>query len=433
MSRHIVRDALLSCFSQLGFAAQEQPLAVGVEEELQTVLHEDPTQGEGALAMVRTLAEITDEQDLCYEGDLAVGINREGVIMTTDAGRRQIEFIYDPVVHLRDFAGVQATTRRLAVEVLKKEGYSVLGTGYHPWAKSTWDDWMPKQRYEALVEALNPAVLRSADTAGLQATVDTRSLDHMLKTANVFNLAAPVIAALTTNSPLHDGTFEVENKGLRHFTWNKLAPEQRRGVMHFGSIEEYLDWVLDLPVLMMLEKSGLATVPNPPICFWQWALPVLESGDIEEFKRRFNVHTACAWPEARIRPFNKVASVEGRTPCAQPSGAATSVVALYLGLAENVDGALEVLSQFTVPDLKAARTCCAKRGLQGVIDGCEVSIVATELLEAAKRGLEMRDLEEEGELDLLFIRASDRRTPADDLIELASSGGDLMAAITYAV
>lgn len=352
------------------------------------------------------------------------------VVIGHDAGRAQGENAYPPVETLEQFRQFRDETTNYCQGVIESLGgvYS-LGMGYHPTRRSTPSNWVPKARYSGLIRALGDGVLRSADTAGLQVTMDARSLGDFVQLSNMCNLAAPLVAAMTVNSSIFDGAAHRAMLGRRHFIWNELTPDDRVGPCYFDGFEKYVVDLVGRSVIVYSDSDGQTCVPDGVLPFWEWAYECAAGEDYAELQRRYCDHLASTWPSARPRPFYPTASVEARTPCTQPWGDEEAVIALYLGLAENsVDVEHFLLEAGTVAEWKVAHDVCAAHGLraQTVLSGARgrsIVDLCHKLVDLAETGLKLRGQGEEQELDVLCTRLDSGITPADELITLFEQGG----------
>jgi len=390
---------------------EQGPLGFGVESEILVIDPDNPGTMSGAVDLVRAFSETPT---------MEVMLPKYQALLATDAGMGTIEVAYDPMYDLSLF---QKQSTRLNEELIRKAAslrHVLLGSGRQPAAVGSPHSWVPKERYGALREYLINGGHETTETASLQLTVDARSMSHLMAMVTVGNALAGPIAAVCANSPVFHRAVHHDQQASRVSTWGRISPESSRvGIptQPASTLEEYVAWLVqDHQYAIHFFEEGGAEVCNA-----SFEEAVARYGE-DSFEHMLSCHIGCVWPDARIR-LNKVMSVEWRVPCAQPQGEMLPVVALLLGLAEEAENALDLVSDYSWGDWRTARTECANFGMDARVAGTPVKEILWPMLDLAKHGLMNRGLGEERYLEDIEERITDAWTPARRQIELFANGG----------
>lgn len=383
-----------------------------------------------------------DDNDMRLDGVELMLLIQEGfytVTVTTDAGRNQGEVILPPIEDLNVINELEATTFGILETLAAENGDLLVDIGHHPFGDSPSAElWVERARYEMIIQGVHELALKHGGdptaggnvhwtvyTASQQATVGARNVEHQLRTMRAYAELSGLVVALCGNCPGSEGEMTPANLARRNRTWNSFPDATRIGIPpRFADVTEFAQFIADMDTFIGpgTDSSKYAVV-SPPQPFWEYA------GDLDDdaFLTALKLLIGCTWWEARMR-LTEHGTVEGRTPCHQPKGERGVVSALYVGLARNVDQALELCDRFTLDEWRVARIECAQHGMQGTVADTPVTDLIGEMLDIAQAGLEDRALGEAHLLGPLYARLESGMNPAQRRI--ADVGDDQHALMT---
>ncbi|MEP7050112.1 MAG: glutamate-cysteine ligase family protein [Pseudomonadota bacterium] len=316
--------------------------------------------------------------------------------------------------HLAELSGIS-----------KEMNLTWLGVGFHPFAKQSDLDWVPKQRYAIMRDYLPTRGSGGHDmmlrTATVQANFDFSSEADALRKLVVCLKLAPLVNALGANSPFAEGK-PSGFKSRRGNVWLNMDPA-RSGLIpallraRKPTYQDYIEWALDAG--MFLIKRYRRPVPNTGQTFRDFMANGYE-GEHATFGD-WKLHLNTLFPEARLK-----STLEVRSSDSLPSRLGCAVPALFTGILYD-DIALAEAESFArdlnVDDLLQARPQLVQHGLGAQIGNRPVRQLAERVLEIADGGLSRRAvLNDQGEdervhLRLLTSLVQSGKTPADVLLE----------------
>jgi glutamate--cysteine ligase len=302
-----------------------------------------------------------------------------------------------------------------------------LGVGFQP--KWTREDtpWMPKGRYKIMRDYMPKRGGKGLDmmlrTCTVQVNLDFSSEADMIKKFRVSLALQPVATALFSSSPFIEG----KPSGLlsgRSDVWTDTDPD-RTGTLPFVfesgfGFERYVDYMLDVPMYFVYRDGKYIDASGQSFKdFMAGKLPALPGerptlGD-------WNDHLTTAFPEVRLKKYLEMRGADGgpwRRLCALP--------ALWVGLLYDqkaLDGAWELVKDWTDEDRERLRADVPRLGLKATVRGRTVQDLARDVLALSSGGLTRRKrVNESGRdesifLDTLIAIAESGRTPAEEMLE----------------
>ena len=307
-----------------------------------------------------------------------------------------------------------------------------MGMGFQPkWGREDIE-WMPKGRYKIMSAYMPKVGTLGLDlmkrTCTVQVNLDFGSEADMVKKLRVGLALQPVATALFANSPFVDGQ-PSGFQSYRSHIWSDTDPD-RTGMLPFAfesgmGFERYVDYMLDVPMYFVyrdgkyLDASGLSFRD-----FLAGKLPLLPGekptlGDWED-------HLTTAFPEVRLKRYLEMRGADGgpwRRLCALP--------ALWAGIfyhGESLDGAWDIVKDWSADERQALRDEVPRTGLHATIRGQSVQDLAMEVLDLAHTGLNARNRlnaagdNETGFLDPLLEIARGGVSPAERKLRLFHDG-----------
>jgi gamma-glutamylcysteine synthetase len=196
-----------------------------------------------------------------YGGD---SINLGGDIVSTDAGRHQMEISYAPVeIGLNDVLEINYWEERFKyiVNEVGLENCMFIFSGVDPllFERGIIPKWAPKERYRALIEALsiekNDGVKIVSGLSAFQAHFPVLFVD--INVVNVINNWAPLLTRIECTCPIE----KCELCGLKHCfrlrKWKGWADLRRLPhLFWFRSEKELEDYMSSIPQLIVQNEKG---------------------------------------------------------------------------------------------------------------------------------------------------------------------------------
>jgi glutamate--cysteine ligase len=313
-------------------------------------------------------------------------------------------------------------------------GIELLTVGYRPWGTAADGPWMPKKRYGVMRPFLAARGRLAEDmmamTASVQASFDfsdERDLAEKLRTALAIQ---PVVTALLANSAVVGGR-PSGWKSYRAAVWRETDPA-RCGLLEFpfeaGFEDEpyrrYVRWALEVPMIFL--RRGGAYLDPAGRTFGEFLAGGL--GPERATFADWEDHLTTLFPDVRVKG---VVEVRGADSCGP--ALTKALVAFWKGILYDREAraaAFDAVRAFSIEERRAFMEAAGREGLAGrAPDGRAISEIAREAIAAASNGLcRQRCCGERGEdervwLEPLRAGAADRRSPADEALEVLRRGG----------
>jgi glutamate--cysteine ligase len=320
-------------------------------------------------------------------------------------------------------------------------GIELLAVGYRPWGTAADGPWMPKKRYGVMRPFLAARGRLAEDmmamTASVQASFDfsdERDLAEKLRTALAIQ---PVVTALLANSPVVGGR-PSGWKSYRVAVWRETDPA-RCGLPEFpfdaGFEDEpyrrYVRWALDVP-MVFLRRGGAYLDPGGRT-FRDFLARGL--GPERATFADWEDHLTTLFPDVRVKG---VVEVRGADSCGP--ALTKALVALWKGILYDREAraaAFDAVKGLSIEERRAFMEAAGRDGLAGrAPDGRGIAEIARAAIEAASTGLcRQRCCGDRGEdervwLEPLRAGAADRRSPADEALEVLRRGGPRALAVS---
>ena len=299
--------------------------------------------------------------------------------------------------------------------ILDKSGISLLNYGVSPLSTHKSISLIPKKRYHLMAKylwgILSDVMMR--ETAGIQCCIDFESEEDAMDKFRIANKLAPFMTAMFANSPIRGGV-ETGYKSFRALSWLNTDNDRCGFVGQIDdkfSFEEYIDYVLQSPMIFINRESGAIPV-NGKINFSEFIENGFEdfTANLDDFKLQANLY----FPEVRLRNF-----VEIRNHDCNGKGLQYAILAIYKGIlySRTAMGEVEeLLKSFAYRDFSELRYNVPKSALNTKIGEYFVKDIAKEILYIAEKSLIEMDLGEEKYLDTIKEYTMNDITPADVII-----------------
>jgi glutamate--cysteine ligase len=353
-----------------------------------------------------------------------IGLTRDEASVSLEPGA-QIELGTEPCADLHALARSLDELLEELLSVGRGLGYEWLEVGFHPLASQAELGWVPKRRYPIMREYLptrgSGALEMMRRTATVQASFDYASEADALRKLGVALRIAPLLNAMTANSPLVEGRLS-GHKSTRGLTWLQMDPA-RSGLIApiwskaSPSYRDYAEWALDAGMFFFMRDGRL--VPNTGQTFRSFLRDGYAGNraTVSDWSQHLNT----VFPEVRLRRTLEVRSCD-----ALPSSLTLGVPALLVGVLYDstaLEQAREFFGRFDHATVEQARPELVRQGLEARIGHTSARALAETLLDIATVGLRRRArIDAEGRDETHYLAGLRElvergRSPADELIE----------------
>jgi glutamate--cysteine ligase len=259
-----------------------------------------------------------------FSGAHIIGLRKDRSALTLEPGG-QIELSGSKAAHLKNnFLELDNHLSEIK-SVSDPMGIAWLGLACQPFSSADEIEWVPKERYGIMREALkNKGVLTYSmmkQTASIQISLDFTDEEDAINKLRLGMGLSPFLTALFAHSPLSDGRAN-GYCSKRAFIWSQTDPD-RTGILEklFTTdfrLDDYVDFVLSVPMLFIIRDE-------------RWiAMNGLTFRDFiaEGFKRYrpteadWELHLTTIFTEARLKRYVEVRSIDcqnDRTGLAAPA------------------------------------------------------------------------------------------------------------------
>jgi len=398
---------------------------IGIEYETPAVSADSgeaiPYEGaSGIRAVLESLGQYSQWQTVC-EDERPIALSDGQASITLEPGG-QVEMSGRPCDSLHCCDEELRTHVEQLSTVETELGVRFLGLGMTPRTPLDRAPWMPKQRYRIMrslmAETGRLGHRMMLQTATVQANFDYGSERDAKEKFRLSMALAPVLIALSANSPVVDGRAS-GYKSFRAHVWTDTDPA-RCGTLPFafdteGIFGAYTEYALDVPMYFVQRAGRLLQTGG--ISFRSF----LEKG-LDGHRATLSdwtTHLTTLFPEARMKTY-----IESRSADGQPASRVLLAPALLKGLLYDSDcltAAWDVLCHWSLDERREAVEQAARLGLDARVQRHRLRDYADELCQIAREGLRRQacrseELADESDyLELLERQLREDRSPADAL------------------
>lgn len=331
-----------------------------------------------------------------------IALQAEGVSITLEPGG-QLELSGGQWRDVHEAAAEFREHVRQVVEVGQELGLAFLGLGMQPVSPVEDIEWVPKQRYRIMapymekVGSLGHRMMKQ--TATVQVNIDYSSEQDAMEKLRLGTALAPLLNAIFANSPLADGDLN-GYLSFRGHIWTDTDP-QRCGLLPFvfsqaPSFADYVEYALDVPMYFIVRQDRWIDMTAFTFRqFWQQGVDG-ERPTIADW----NAHLTTLFPEARMKRFIEIRSVDS-----QPPELMLAVPALIKGVFYDSDCSLaawDLVKAWRWKERLELYHEAHRKALHARIRGIELRELAWELLAIAEHGLE-RQRGQAAESEALYL------------------------------
>ncbi len=338
---------------------------------------------------VRWILEQLREQypEALMDGDDLVGVARPGEAVTIEPAA-QLEISAGPFGSLSEANAVLGRFEDTLAKIVGEQGMTALLLGYHPSAKATELELIPKRRYRFMNEYLGaigpfgPRMMRGS--AATQVSIDYRSVDDCLRKMRLASILTPLLSLISDNALRYEGGLR-EHYLVRTEIWNECDPDRCGlvpGVLDPEfSLRRYAEYVLDTPAILVPDAQERWRATSQT--FGEvYAETPMERADVEHALSMF-------FNDVRLKTY-----VEIRPADAMPVKYAVAYAALIKGIfysEHNLQSYLDAFATVTESDVADAKAALMQDGWNAEVYGRPVRELLEQVVTSAKLALSEED------------------------------------------
>lgn len=301
-----------------------------------------------------------------------------------------------------------------------------LSVGIQPFSALKEIEWTPKDRYKIMRRRLpvhgelSQWMMKMTGTN--QANFDFSDEEDANQKMKVALFATPIAAALFANSCFSEGKVN-GYQTQRMQIWKKTDQTRSGYLTRFLKSKnifcDYLDYVLDVPMLFIIRKNKYCEVIGRT--FRQY----IKKGYHGEYAALadFELHLTVLFPDVRLKQYLEVRCVDAQSPERIPA-----VAAFWKGLiySENSRAAvLKLFKKISENDLQSAYSELPRLGLKTKLAGKPLLNWSRDLVTLARSGLTEQTTAFEKRDESIFLQPLEGdlkkgNSPADSFLELLS-------------
>ena len=397
----------IAAFIESGCIAGEGALGIELEH---IIVREDGSpvnySGEdGIQSVLEVLRGDYPQATYDAEGDL-LGVARPGEAVTIEPAA-QVELSAGPFHELASAKTCFERFEEKLCSVLAPKHGKLAKAGYHPTARATSLELIPKQRYEYMnrylgaVSPFGPCMMRGS--ASTQVSIDYASIGDCIRKYRVASMLTPILSLICDNSPIFEGAPRT-HRMVRTEIWQHCDPERCGivpGAVEDGfSLRDYARFVYDTPAILVPDGQGGWREDSRRFSEIYATRP-MDRADIEHA-------LSMVFPDVRLKTY-----LEVRPADAMPVPYVVAYAALVKGIfycEESLTRVERLIGGITTSDVERAKNSLQELGYAGEVYGKPAAEFADEVIAAARAGLSES---EQGFLEPLEKLIAARTTLAD--------------------
>ena len=405
--------------SQIFFQGCKLDENIGVESE-KLLVYKDSYKAvtySDVVKILKSFSEIGWEK--IFEGDNLIALKSDDGMISLEPGS-QIELSLKPLKTLEEIDIKLTEFYNNLRDFADKTGAVILDSGIQ--CVSTFEDIdiIPKKRYEYMTKYLpsknlSPFIMMR-ETAGIQVNFDYKSEEDAIKKLSLSLKMSPIISSIYANSPLRNSQLS-EYKSLRADSWLKVD-EQRCGFiskklfdkdLNF-SFSDYVETLLDVPLIFIQRGENYYYTDKT---FREF----LSEGflDFSANMNDWQNHISLYFPDVRLKSYIEIRNHDAQNPIMT-----FSVPAFWKGIIYNPEAMEEIekiLSVYTYEDFMTLRKDTPLFGINAQIGKIKVIDLIKEFFDISYYSLKSLGSDEEKYLDCVYEYISQKRVPADNIID----------------
>lgn len=339
-----------------------------------------------------------------YSKQNIIALKKQAASITLEPGG-QIELSGQKAFSLDENASELYAHLEELKKVSEPLGIAWLGIGVQPISKLEEIEWVPKERYKIMREALKKrgalTYRMMKQTASIQISLDYTDEKDAAEKFRLAMAFSPVLVGIFANSPVLEGKITPFLSARTHI-WSQTAPE-RTGILQKAfdpdfKFDDYVEYALDVPLLFIMRDGKW--IPGNGLSFRTYLKKGLRGHTAAP--EDWNLHLTTIFTDARLKNY-----IEVRSGDCQKKDLGLSIPALLKGIfycQKCRAKAWEMLAPYSYEQRLRLRDEASKKGLNTVFGKKKLGELAWEFVGLAEDGL--RRLAEEKPLlknDLKYL------------------------------
>lgn len=360
-----------------------------------------------------------------YENENILGLIKDSDSISLEPGS-QFEFSCSPKDTVHEIYECMKAHNSLTAELGEEFDIKWLGYGIQPRSVNAEIELIPKERYKIMNEYLPDKASMSRvmmrETAGIQVSIDFASEKDAVKKLKVSLGIMPVMTAIFANSPIR-GHLDTGYKSFRAFGWlhtdnDRCGLVSRKVFSNNFSFEEYVDTVLDLPMIFLMRGAQWLDADG------KFTFRDYLNNGFDGHQATFDdwfLHMSSFFPDVRLKNY-----LELRNTDCQGEDLIPAIPALWKGIMYDdnaLDAAWDLVRDLSWEQRTELSNQVVKHALNTRIDDFFVADIAKELvnisIESLKKANRAKNVDDESVyLHKLAELVGARRSPADVIVDL---------------
>jgi len=389
-----------------------------------------PYEGRRPQGGIRALLEAVQDKTgwaPIRDGEALIGLFDEkggGAISLEPGG--QFELSGAPLEDIHQTRAELDAHLKIANEAAVQNGIGFLSLGMSPLWTLAQTPIMPKSRYKIMTGYMPKVGTRGLDmmyrTCTVQVNLDFSSEADMVKKLRVSLALQPLATALFANSPFTEGKLN-GRLSERSEIWRD-TDNNRAGMLPFAfedgmGFERYVDYALQVPMYFVKRGDIYHDVAGADFrALLEGKLPQLpgERATLSDWAN----HLSTIFPEVRLKRFLEMRGADAGSVDHMTAMSAFFVGLLYDDLA--LDGAWDLVKNWSAAERQALRDCVPVQGLAAKIAGRSLQEIGRDVLALSRAGLVRRarkhaqGADESHHIDVLDARINTGQVGADELV-----------------
>ena len=358
-----------------------------------------------------------------YEYQHTIELTKDGDKFSLEAGG-QLEFSSAAVHNIHEISQ-QLQNNIEFVKNITNNQLILVGVGYDPKTYVKNIRTIPKKRYEYMLNYLSYKGENGYDmlhsTASIQASLDYRSEEDLIKKLRVSTALQPIVGLLFACSPIVEEKI-TPYQSYRNYIWTDVD-KQRSGISPFicnskMNLEYYINYILDIPMIFIIRNGSYIDPQGQTFRdFLKGSLRILpqEKPTTEDL----TIHLSTLYSDVRLK---SVLEMRGADSCPFPY--LQSLAAFWVGLLyqdEVLSSVFDLIDDWAEDDYKFLRMHVPMNGFKTVFRGKSIHSFVENVLELSKTGLEKRSImDRNGNTEAIYL------SPLNQIVQSRETLSDQM-------
>lgn len=340
--------------------------------------------GEYGIEKILELIKSEFDESVVSNGHL-IGLSNSDYFISLEPSA-QLEISIREQSDLKEIERIYADFIRVIKPVIDPMGYEIINMGYHPASKIDELSLLPKDRYQYMYQHFEKTGCCGKNmmkgTAATQVSIDYHDEADFVKKYKAALLLGPILAFITDNAPVFEGTIYSQNM-LRQYIWrnvDRARTDIKPDFKQFG-FSEYADFVYHAPQIIYKNGNEIRYTDEPACVIYQ--NKQIDNEDIE-------LILSMVFPDVRVKRY-----IEIRVADSMPFNYVLAYVAFIKGLfwdTAELEGLTDKLQYSNADDVNEAKAVLSKQGYHAMVYGRDVNEIIKDMMCIAKSHLENKEI-----------------------------------------